>query len=409
MQRQLRLRSDNRLRLRVQEACTWRLRGRPSATLAAEQAIQADVLGGETFYDLLGVAPTADLKTVRRAYLGLIKECHPDRSNFEANEFCALLNDIYETLSDPQRRATYDALVGFSEESINPFLDITTERDQVFVDEATCIGCRNCCNVCPGTFAMEEEFGRARVHSQGRDPPELQQEAIDTCPVTCIHWVTPAQLSLLEGTMARMEKTAVWAMAISGKGSAQDVFTEASMAWHKRWQEMQRRRAAAVAQAEEMAAAGAGARAKKQGMGSWWNNIVSFQGAAGSSFQDQLRKQRAKQQQQQQQQQQQGGSTASSGSRYSSGAQGWDGGVGGADVMSEKDAKSIAALAARAARASRTFKVAQQAREHVRLQFCSLATAAAAMVKDAPRALQSTSSGSSSDGGGSSWGSGDGW
>ncbi|KAL6752535.1 hypothetical protein V8C86DRAFT_2752372 [Haematococcus lacustris] len=396
MQRQLRLRTsserpDIRLRLRVQEACTWRLRGRPSATLTAEQATQeADVLGGETFYDLLGVAPTADVKTVRRAYLGLIKECHPDRSNFEANEFCALLNDIYETLSDPQRRATYDALVGFSEDSINPFLDITTERDQVFVDEATCIGCRNCCNVCPGTFAMEEDFGRARVHSQGRDPPELQQEAIDTCPVTCIHWVTPAQLSLLEGTMARMERTAVWAMAISGKGSAQDVFTEASMAWHKRWQEMQRRRAAAVAQAEEMAAAGAGARAKKQGMGSWWNNIVSFQGAAGSSFQDQLRKQRAKQQQQQQQQ---GGSSASSGSRYSSGTQGWDGGAG-ADVVSEKDAKSIAALAARAARASRTFKFAQQA---------------AAMVKDAPRALQSTSSGSSSDGGGSSWGSGDGW
>ncbi|GFH19707.1 uncharacterized protein HaLaN_16704 [Haematococcus lacustris] len=102
MQRQLRLRTsserpDIRLRLRVQEACTWRLRGRPSATLTAEQATQeADVLGGETFYDLLGVAPTADVKTVRRAYLGLIKECHPDRSNFEANEFCALLNDIYE-------------------------------------------------------------------------------------------------------------------------------------------------------------------------------------------------------------------------------------------------------------------------------------------------------------------------
>jgi hypothetical protein len=30
------------------------------------------------------------------ALQSIMKECHPDRTNEEANEFCALLNEIYE-------------------------------------------------------------------------------------------------------------------------------------------------------------------------------------------------------------------------------------------------------------------------------------------------------------------------
>ena len=54
---------------------------------------------------------------------------------------------------------------------------------QVFVDEYTCIGCKNCTAVCDKTFSMEEEFGRAQVISQARATPAIKQEAIDTCPV----------------------------------------------------------------------------------------------------------------------------------------------------------------------------------------------------------------------------------
>jgi len=36
------------------------------------------------------------------------------------------------------------------------------------------------------------------------------QEAIDTCPVSCIHWVSAPQLTLLEETMGRMERVAAW-------------------------------------------------------------------------------------------------------------------------------------------------------------------------------------------------------
>ena len=59
---------------------------------------------------------------------------------------------------------------------------------QVFVDEISCIGCTNCAGVCPKTFQMQwEEAGRARAVEQGMDSQDDIQEAIETCPVNCIH------------------------------------------------------------------------------------------------------------------------------------------------------------------------------------------------------------------------------
>jgi hypothetical protein len=41
-----------------------------------------------------------------------------------------------QTLNDPDKRATYNALIGLGDASaINPFLDTSFERDQAFVDE----------------------------------------------------------------------------------------------------------------------------------------------------------------------------------------------------------------------------------------------------------------------------------
>ena len=90
--------------------------------------------------------------------------------------------------------------------------------------DATFAGCRNCNNVCPKTFTMEEDWGRARVMRQRVDSDSKLQEAIDTCPVSCIHWVSAPQLSLLEAAMARMERVAVWCMMGSGIGANKDVF-----------------------------------------------------------------------------------------------------------------------------------------------------------------------------------------
>jgi len=51
-------------------------------------------------------------------------------------------------------------------------------------------------NVCPKTFTMEEEWGRARVMKQRVDPDPRLQEAIDTCPVSCIHWSVTSEYAL---------------------------------------------------------------------------------------------------------------------------------------------------------------------------------------------------------------------
>lgn len=68
----------------------------------------------------------------------------------------------------------------------------------VYVDELTCIGCRHCSHVARNTFYIEPDYGRARAIRQDGDPDEVIQEAIDTCPVDCIHWVDYTELKRLE-------------------------------------------------------------------------------------------------------------------------------------------------------------------------------------------------------------------
>lgn len=67
-----------------------------------------------------------------------------------------------------------------------------------YVDEATCIGCRYCASVARNTFFMEDDYGRARVYNQDGDTNDLIMEAIDSCPVNCIHYVSWEDLVILE-------------------------------------------------------------------------------------------------------------------------------------------------------------------------------------------------------------------
>ena len=191
---------------------------------------------GSDYYSILGLAPTATPRDIKIAYRNLMRDYHPDQSNDEdSHEFAIFLNHVYETLMDADSRVEYDTIAGFSFSAINPFMDTSYPAEYAFVDEFSCIGCRNCNNVCGKVFGMEEEFGRARVMRQGADAVDKVQEAIDTCPVSCIHWVSGPQLTLLEETMARMERVAAWIlMNGGGKGANLNVFGEASIAWEKR-------------------------------------------------------------------------------------------------------------------------------------------------------------------------------
>ena len=75
----------------------------------------------------------------------------------------------------------------------------------VWVDEAVCIGCRYCAHVACNTFAIEPTLGRSRALRQDGDSSACIQEAIDTCPVDCIHWVDFEELEALRVRLEGME------------------------------------------------------------------------------------------------------------------------------------------------------------------------------------------------------------
>ncbi|MGB3650675.1 MAG: ferredoxin [Rivularia sp. (in: cyanobacteria)] len=81
---------------------------------------------------------------------------------------------------------------------LEPELGGVLRETGVYVDEITCIGCKHCAHVAPNTFYIEPDFGRSRVMRQDGDSEEVIEEAIDTCPVNCIHWLDYNELSKFE-------------------------------------------------------------------------------------------------------------------------------------------------------------------------------------------------------------------
>ena len=64
----------------------------------------------KTHYDNLKIQKTAPIEVVRAAYRGLSQKYHPDRNQNdpEAGRIMVLINQAYETLSDPVKRQKHD-------------------------------------------------------------------------------------------------------------------------------------------------------------------------------------------------------------------------------------------------------------------------------------------------------------
>ncbi|GAA4040164.1 molecular chaperone DnaJ [Sphingomonas rosea] len=62
------------------------------------------------YYELLGVQRGADERTIKAAFRRLAMECHPDRHGGCAEQEAKFkqLNEAYDCLKDPQKRAAYD-------------------------------------------------------------------------------------------------------------------------------------------------------------------------------------------------------------------------------------------------------------------------------------------------------------
>ena len=64
------------------------------------------------YYEILGVSPDADAKTIKQAYRKLARQHHPDVNpgNKEAEEKFKTINEAYQALSNPEQRKKYDEL-----------------------------------------------------------------------------------------------------------------------------------------------------------------------------------------------------------------------------------------------------------------------------------------------------------
>jgi curved DNA-binding protein CbpA len=71
----------------------------------------------QTYYDLLGVHPSASAIEIRRAYREMSKIYHPDTTTFataKATVKFQALNEAYAAISHPERRLAYDLEIGYS-------------------------------------------------------------------------------------------------------------------------------------------------------------------------------------------------------------------------------------------------------------------------------------------------------
>ena len=111
---------------------------------------------------------------------------------------------------DPLEDINNDNLAAFHEyiesndiSGFEPVLGGELREKAVWVDESACIGCQYCVHVATNTFIVDEDLGRARVIRQNGDNLEVVQEAMDTCPVDCMHWVDFEDLDRLEASLNR--------------------------------------------------------------------------------------------------------------------------------------------------------------------------------------------------------------
>lgn len=253
------------------------------------------------YYSLLGVDDTATPAEIKSAWKSLAKVCHPDVSGDGGHNMCILLNEAYTVLYDAEQRREYNRALdealadegdGFTGEPLSKWCANTkmgknadaAESRAVFVDELTCIGCKQCVWCAPATFRIEDTYGRSRVFAQWLDTEDDLQAAMDACPVSCIHWVEKADLAALEFVSAfKVPRVNVGVMMAGQGGGVVDVW-DATGRYLKEREERRKKaeRAAKYSAAQTATRAAAAADLMRQQQG-WFSTIADKLGINGAA------------------------------------------------------------------------------------------------------------------------------
>lgn len=104
--------------LREWDACVT---GNGATPNNGNRRIEGHIPLPSNYYALLGLHPSASAIEIRRAYRELSKHYHPDTTDLPpaiATAKFQQLNEAYATLSNPERRLTYDLKIGYSRLSV---------------------------------------------------------------------------------------------------------------------------------------------------------------------------------------------------------------------------------------------------------------------------------------------------
>ena len=126
-----------------------------------------------------------------------------DNSSFKSFVKSDIELDTHEKIDDHNKAAFYEYIDSNNISGFEPVLGGELREKAIWVDESACIGCQYCVHVATNTFIVDEDLGRARVIRQNGDDLEVVQEAMDTCPVDCMHWVDFEDLERLEASLNR--------------------------------------------------------------------------------------------------------------------------------------------------------------------------------------------------------------
>ena len=60
--------------------------------------------------------------------------------------------------------------------------------NNLVIDTDECFGCGTCVELCSNVFSFKENEDKIEITMQEGGFEDCIEEAIDTCPVECIHW-----------------------------------------------------------------------------------------------------------------------------------------------------------------------------------------------------------------------------